>query len=61
MPLISGLYNALRKIFETLLGSNKNTAFRHPVLVEYPRKGMQTIAFLTGPVYQEIQKKVFLS
>lgn len=57
MPIISGLYNAFRKIFETLLGGNQNTAFRHPVLVEYPRKGMQTIAFLTGPVYQEIQKK----
>ena len=57
MPIISGLYNALRKIFETLLGGNKNTAFRHPVLVEYPRKGMQTIAFLTGPVYSDIQKK----
>lgn len=57
MPIISGLYNAFRKIFETLLGGNQNTAFRHPVLVEYPRKGMQTIAFLTGPVYQEIQQK----
>lgn len=57
MPIISGIYNAFRKIFETLLGPGKNTAFRQPVLVEYPRKGMKTIAFLTGPVYQEIQKK----
>lgn len=57
MPIISGIYNAFRKIFETLLGSGKNTAFRQPVLIEYPRKGMWTIAFLTGPVYHEIQKK----
>ena len=57
MPIISGIYNAFRKIFETLLGPGKNTAFRQPVLVEYPRKGMKTIAFLTGPVYHEIQSK----
>lgn len=58
MPIISGIYNALRKIFETLLGNGKNTAFRHPVLIEYPRKGLWTIAFLTGPVYKGIQNKV---
>lgn len=58
MPIISGIYNAFRKIFETLLGSGKNTAFRQPVLIEYPRKGLWTIAFLTGPVYKGIQNKV---
>ena len=58
MPIISGIYNALRKIFETLLGNGKNTAFRQPVLIEYPRKGLWTIAFLTGPVYKGIQNKV---
>lgn len=57
MPIISGIYNAFRKIFETLLGSGKNTAFRQPVLVDYPRKGMKTIAFLTGPVYRGVQSK----
>lgn len=57
-PIISGIYNAFRKIFETLLGSGKNTAFRQPVLVEYPRRGLWTIAFLTGPVYKGIQNKV---
>ena len=56
IPVISGIYNAFRKIFETLLGSGKNTAFRQPVLVDYPRKGMKTIAFLTGPVFRDVQK-----
>ncbi len=58
MPIISGVYNALCKIFETLLGSGKNTAFRQPVLIEYPRKGLWTIAFITGPVYKGVQKHV---
>ena len=55
IPIVSGLYSALHKIFETLLGTGKNTAFRTPVLIEYPRKGLWTIAFITGPVCPEVQ------
>ena len=51
MPIISGVYNALKKVFETLLGSSSTAAFRKAVLIEYPRKGLWTVAFLTGPVY----------
>lgn len=58
MPIISGVYSTFRKIFETLFGAGQNAAFRHPVLIEYPRKGLWTIAFLTGPVYDGIQDKV---
>ena len=46
------LNNALKKVFETLLGSNSTAAFHKAVLIEYPRKGLWTIAFLTGPVYE---------
>lgn len=56
MPVISGLYNALRKIFETLLGSGQSKAFRQAVLVEYPRRDIWTIAFVTGPVPNQIQE-----
>ena len=55
MPVISGIYNALKKVFETLLGSGSTAAFHKAVLIEYPRKGLWTIAFLTGPVYQGFQ------
>ena len=58
IPLISGLYNAFRKILETLIGNDKNKAFRQPVLVEYPRRDLWTIAFITGPVYEEITEKL---
>ena len=58
MPLISGLYNAIRKIFETLLGSDKNKAFRQALLIEYPRKDVWTIAFLTGPVPDMMKEKL---
>jgi len=55
MPVISGIYSALRKVFETLLGNSSTAAFRKAVLLEYPRKGLWTIAFLTGPVYKEFK------
>ena len=57
MPVVSGLYNGLKKILETVLGGGQATAFRQPVLVQYPRKGLWTIAFITGEVYSGIIKK----
>jgi len=52
IPVISGIYSALKKLFETLLGQGSASAFRKAVLVEYPRKGVWTVAFLTTPVYE---------
>ncbi len=58
MPVISGLYNAIKKILETLIGNDKNKAFRQPVLVEYPRRDLWTIAFITGDPYPEVKRKL---
>lgn len=56
IPVISGVYSALKKLFETLLGQGSTSAFRKAVLVEYPRKGVWTVAFLTAPVYEGFKK-----
>ena len=56
IPVISGIYSALKKLFETLLGQGSTAAFRKAVLVEYPRKGVWTVAFLTAPVYEGFKK-----
>jgi uncharacterized membrane protein len=37
----------VKQIFETLL-AQKSQAFRDVVLIEYPRRGIWTIGFLTG-------------
>ncbi len=55
VPVISGIYGALKKLFETVMGNNTQ-AFRKAVLVEYPRKGMWTVAFVTAPVYAGFKK-----
>ena len=57
IPFISGIYGAIRKIFETILGQGKETAFRQAVLVQYPRKDLWTVAFVAGSVYDGIQDK----
>ena len=54
MPVIRGLYSATKQIFETVL-AQKSNAFRQAVLVEYPRRGIWAIAFITGRTEGEVQ------
>lgn len=53
MPVIRGVYGAAKQIFETVLAKQSNT-FREAVLVEYPRRGMWTIAFITQRTEGEV-------
>lgn len=46
MPVISSIYSLIKQIFETFL-SQKSNSFSEVVLVEYPRKGLWTIAFVS--------------
>lgn len=57
MPVIRGIYSATKQIFETVL-RQQSTAFREVVLVEYPRPGLWTIAFITGATTTEIRQIV---
>lgn len=47
IPLVSTIYNAAKQIIQAIFASN-SLAFRKVMLVEYPRKGMWTLGFLTG-------------
>ena len=53
MPVIRGIYSATKQVFETVL-AQKSQAFREAVLIEYPRKNLWTIAFVTGRPEGEI-------
>ena len=53
MPVLSGIYSAVKQIFETMLAQKAN-AFREVALIEYPRKGIWTMAFITGSTIGEI-------
>ena len=54
MPVIRNVYGAVKQILETVL-AQKSTAFRQAVLVEYPRRGIWAIAFITGNTEGEVQ------
>lgn len=47
MPVISSIYSLLKQIFETFL-SQKSRSFNEVVMVEYPRKGLWSIAFISN-------------
>jgi uncharacterized membrane protein len=55
MPFIRGLYAATKQIFETVL-AKQSGAFREVVLIEFPRREMWTLGFLTGHIEGEIQE-----
>lgn len=54
VPVIRNLYGTVKQIFETVLAQRSN-AFREAVLVEYPRRGMWAIGFITGRTEGEVQ------
>jgi uncharacterized membrane protein len=54
MPVIRSFYSATKQIFQTVL-AQKSNAFREAVLVEYPRRGVWAIAFITGTTQGEVQ------
>jgi len=54
MPVIRALYGALKQIFETVLAQSSES-FREVVMVEYPRKDVWALAFVTSQTEGEIQ------
>jgi len=54
MPVVRSIYGALKQIFEAVL-THSSTAFRKVVLIEYPRRGIWVIGFITGATKGEIQ------
>ncbi len=47
IPIVKSIYSSVKQVSDTLFSTNGN-AFRQAVLVEYPRRGCWTIAFVTG-------------
>ena len=47
IPVVKSVYYSVKQVSDTLFSSN-GEAFRKALLVQYPRQGCWTIAFLTG-------------
>lgn len=57
IPLAGQVYKTLKQLLETLL-KDTNGKFRRVVLVEYPRRGIWSLGFVTGAISSEIQSQL---
>jgi uncharacterized membrane protein len=54
VPVVRSIYSWTKQVFETVL-SQKGTAFKDVVLIEYPCRGIWAIGFITGKTEGEVQ------
>ena len=57
MPVVRSVYSAIKQILETVMATQSD-AFRQAVLVQYPRKNIWAIGFVTGSTKGEVGKRV---
>lgn len=57
IPLAGSVYKTLKQLLETVL-KDSNGKFRRVILVEYPRRGIWAIAFVTGALSSEFQSRL---
>jgi uncharacterized membrane protein len=56
LPIVRTIYNAIKQIAETVLVQSK-TSFKQACLVEYPRRGVWAIAFISTEAKGEIARR----
>ncbi len=56
VPVLRSLYAAIKQLLLSI-SSRKEGRFRKVVLVEFPRKGLYSIGFITGKAVGELQDK----
>ena len=57
VPVVNKIYAPVKKIFDFLFFPGVDKKFKSTVLVEYPRKGVYSIGFLTNDSFSSIQEK----
>lgn len=50
IPVARGIYSSVKQLVETIIQTKGHEQFRRVVLVEYPRKGMYGLGFVTNRV-----------
>ena len=59
LPVVRSIYNGLKQIAETVFAQSENS-FEKACLVEYPRKGIWAIAFISTSAKGEVSDKITL-
>lgn len=55
IPIVNSIYSSVKQVSDTLFSSSGN-AFSKALLIQYPREGSWTIAFLTGKPSGDVVK-----
>lgn len=56
LPIIKSIYTSAKQINEVLF-QKKGKAYQRACVVEYPRKGIYTVGFITSDTAKEIERK----
>ena len=56
-PIINTVYNSIKQIIQAVFKTD-GTNFKQPCLIEYPRKGIWAVAFISAESTGEIKKKI---
>jgi uncharacterized membrane protein len=57
LPIIKNIYASAKQVNDVLFMQGETKGYRKACLVEYPRKGIYSIGFVTSEVADEIKKK----
>lgn len=57
IPLVRTIYNTSKQVIQAIFATNSD-AFRKVLLIEYPRKGLWSIAFQTGVANPSMSERV---
>ena len=54
IPAVRSVYGAVKQVLETVL-AQQSSAFREVVLIEYPRRGIWAVGFISGTAKGQVQ------
>jgi len=57
IPFVRSIYQSIKQVSDSMF-ADRRSGFKKVVLVEFPRKGIYTVGFVTGKPSPEIQSKV---
>lgn len=55
-PVVRMIYPHIKQLTEFIFGDSAKASFRRVVMVEYPRRGLWSVGFITGPAMSVIQE-----
>jgi len=56
VPVARSIYGGVKQLLEAIFTTEQSSRFNRVVMLEYPRRGLYALAFVTGPARGEMQE-----